>query len=96
MSKFNAMLQEQIRNEFSASQQYVALAVWFDGQDLPQLAKHFYRPSNDKILAKHADQLKPIDLFPITLVAKDWDDASKKYFADGGIFDAIHTKKGKE
>jgi ferritin len=43
MSKFNTMLQEQIRNEFTASQQYVALAVWFDGQDLPQLARHFYR-----------------------------------------------------
>ena len=43
MSKFNSMLQEQIRNEFTASQQYIALAVWFDGQDLPQLAKHFYR-----------------------------------------------------
>ncbi len=44
-SKFNRMLQEQVRHEFTASQQYVALAVWFDGQDLPQLAKHFYRQS---------------------------------------------------
>jgi ferritin len=44
-SKFNTMLQEQVRHEFTASQQYVALAVWFDGQDLPQLAKHFYRQS---------------------------------------------------
>jgi ferritin len=44
-SKFNRMLQEQVRREFTASQQYVALAVWFDGQDLPQLAKHFYRQS---------------------------------------------------
>jgi ferritin len=39
------MLQNQVRNEFTASQQYVALAVWFDSQDLPQLAKHFYRQS---------------------------------------------------
>jgi len=45
LSKFNSMLQEQVRYEFTASQQYVALAVWFDGQDLPQLAKHFYRQS---------------------------------------------------
>ncbi|WP_436493086.1 ferritin [Actinokineospora sp. HUAS TT18] len=42
-SRFEKLLQDQIRNEFTASQQYVALAVWFDGQDLPQLAKHFYR-----------------------------------------------------
>jgi ferritin len=44
-SQFYKLLQAQIRNEFTASQQYVALAVWFDGQDLPQLAKHFYRQS---------------------------------------------------
>ncbi|ONI72696.1 bacterioferritin [Actinosynnema sp. ALI-1.44] len=41
-SKFHQLLQQQIRNEFTASQQYIALAVWFDDQDLPQLAKHFY------------------------------------------------------
>jgi ferritin len=44
-SKFHEALQEQVRNEFTAAQQYVALAVWFDGEDLPQLAKHFYRQS---------------------------------------------------
>jgi bacterioferritin B len=45
LTKFHSMLQEQVRHEFTASQQYVALAVWFDGQDLPRLAKHFYRQS---------------------------------------------------
>ncbi|KRE67500.1 bacterioferritin [Arthrobacter sp. Soil736] len=44
-SKFNDLLSLQIGNEFSASQQYVAVAVWFDNQDLPQLAKYFYRQS---------------------------------------------------
>ena len=42
-SKFIGLLQDQIRHEFSAHQQYVAAAVWFDGQDLPRLAAHFYR-----------------------------------------------------
>ncbi|MGW1680468.1 ferritin [Saccharopolyspora sp. NPDC002376] len=42
-SKFEHLLQEQIRNEFTASHQYLAVAVWFDDNDLPQLAKHFYR-----------------------------------------------------
>ncbi|MCU1514207.1 MAG: bacterioferritin, partial [Microbacteriaceae bacterium] len=32
-------------NEFAASQQYIAIAVWFDNRDLPQLAKHFYQQS---------------------------------------------------
>lgn len=36
-------MQDQIHNEFTAAQQYVAIAVYFDGEDLPQLAAHFYR-----------------------------------------------------
>jgi ferritin len=47
-TKFNALLQEQIRNEFSAAQQYVAEAVYFDGEDLPQLARHFYSQAVEK------------------------------------------------
>ena len=44
-TKFTELLRAQIRNEFTAAQQYVAIAVWFDGQDLPRLAAHFYRQS---------------------------------------------------
>ncbi|PRW63317.1 ferritin [Actinopolyspora mortivallis] len=42
-SKFHMLLQQQVRSEFNASQQYIALAVWFDSHDLPRLAAHFYR-----------------------------------------------------
>ena len=44
-TKFHTLLQEQVRNEFTASQQYIAIAVHFDADDLPQLAKHFYAQS---------------------------------------------------
>ncbi len=40
-TKLQELLQEQIRSEFTASQQYIAVAVQFEGADLPQLAKHF-------------------------------------------------------
>jgi ferritin len=36
-------LNEQIGNEFAASQQYVAAAVHYDSRTLPQLAGFFYR-----------------------------------------------------
>lgn len=42
-SPFIHLLQQQVGREFQAAQQYVALAVWFDARDLPQLAAHFYR-----------------------------------------------------
>ncbi|WP_439382891.1 ferritin [Amycolatopsis lexingtonensis] len=41
--KFAELLQTQIRHEFTAAQQYIALAVWLDARDLPRLAKRFYR-----------------------------------------------------
>ena len=36
-------LNEQIGNEFAAHQQYVACAVYYDAETLPQLARFFYR-----------------------------------------------------
>ena len=41
--RFVAKLNEQVANEFGASQQYVAIAVYYDAETLPQLAAHFYR-----------------------------------------------------
>ncbi|MFP5021110.1 ferritin [Pseudonocardia phyllosphaerae] len=41
-TKYQKLLREQIRNEFTSSQQYTAVAVWLDDADLPQLAAHFY------------------------------------------------------
>jgi bacterioferritin B len=43
MSRFTDGLEEQIGHEYSASQQYVAIAVYYDAQTLPALATHFYR-----------------------------------------------------
>ena len=45
MNTYERLLQDQIRHEFTASQQYLAVAVWYDDQDLPQLAAHFYKQS---------------------------------------------------
>ena len=45
-ARFIERLNEQIAYEFSASQQYVANAVYYDAQTLPRLAAFFYaRPS---------------------------------------------------
>jgi len=42
-SSFAEALNEQIGNEFAAHQQYVAIAVYYDAETLPQLAAFFYR-----------------------------------------------------
>ncbi|MEA2465884.1 MAG: bacterioferritin [Thermoleophilaceae bacterium] len=38
-------LNEQVGHEFAASQQYAAIAVYFDAQTLPRLAATFYQQS---------------------------------------------------
>jgi bacterioferritin B len=43
MSRFHDAVNEQIGYEFGASQQYIAIAVYYDSETLPQLAAHFYR-----------------------------------------------------
>ena len=40
---FVSQLNEQIAHEFAAHQQYVAIAVHYDAETLPQLARFFYR-----------------------------------------------------
>ena len=44
-SRFADLLTQQVGNELSASQQYIAVAAHFDAADLPRLAAHFYRQS---------------------------------------------------
>ena len=43
MPRFSDALNDQVAYEFAASQQYVAVAVWYDAETLPLLAAHFYR-----------------------------------------------------
>ena len=43
MGRFHDAVNEQIGYEFGASQQYIAVAVYYDSETLPQLAAHFYR-----------------------------------------------------
>ncbi|WP_286217308.1 ferritin [Paraoerskovia sediminicola] len=44
-SRYLTLLREQVGHELDAHQQYIAIAVWFDANDLPRLAAHFYRQS---------------------------------------------------
>jgi sulfate/thiosulfate transport system substrate-binding protein len=62
-----------------------------EGQEI--IAKNFYRPTDPAVLAKHAADFPDIKRFDVTTVAKNWDDASTKYFGDGGVFDSFYKPK---
>jgi sulfate transport system substrate-binding protein len=78
-------------NTVAAATAYLNYLYTDEAQEV--LAKDGYRPINDAILKKHQDLLPNIKLFPVTLVAKDWDDAQAKFFGDNGIFELIHPSK---
>jgi sulfate transport system substrate-binding protein len=59
-----------------------------EGQELA--AKHYFRPASEAILAEHADQFKPLELFTVDEVFGGWAQAQKVHFADGGVFDQIY------
>jgi sulfate/thiosulfate transport system substrate-binding protein len=40
-------------------------------------------------IKKYFGRLPKLDLFLVTLVAKNWDDAQQKFFADNGIIDRV-------
>jgi sulfate transport system substrate-binding protein len=53
------------------------------------IAKHHYRPADPQVLASHRVELPDVALFPITDVARDWDDAQREFFAEGAEFDQL-------
>lgn len=74
-----------------AAEAYLKFAYSDEGQEI--VAKHFYRPQNAGILAKHAASFPELKLFPITDIAKDFPDAHKQFIAEGGVFDSIYKPK---
>lgn len=81
MSHFTDQLNEQVANEFAASQQYVAIAVWYDGQTLPQLARHFYRQAVEErnhamiIVQYLLDARKQVTIAAVSEPRNDFGDA---------------------
>ncbi len=53
-------------------------------------AKHFYRPRDEAVAARHADRFSQAKLFTIDEKLGGWQAAQKKHFADGGVFDQIY------
>jgi sulfate transport system substrate-binding protein len=61
------------------------------GQEI--IAKSGYRPFKTEVLRKHAQQFPPLNLFHITRIANDWDDAQRKFFAENGIIETVYRPK---
>jgi sulfate/thiosulfate-binding protein len=79
------------RNTRAAAEAYLNYLYTDEAQEI--IANHYYRPSNEVFLKKHAETFPDIKLFNITEIAKDYFDAHKQLIAEGGVFDAIYKRK---
>jgi len=83
VSAFHDAVNEQIGYEFAASQQYIAVAVWFDSEALPGLAAHFYRQAVEE--RNHAmmlvqfllDAEQPVAIPGVTAPRTEFTDAAE-------------------
>jgi sulfate transport system substrate-binding protein len=75
----------------AAAKAYLDFVYTPEGQEI--IAKHYFRPIDKTVFAAHAATFPDIEQFPVTAVAKSWDDAYDKYFGDGKIFDSFYKPK---
>ncbi len=75
----------------AAAEAYLNFAYSTAGQEI--IAKHYYRPTNAEVLAKHRSQFPDLKLFKITDLVAGWDEAQAKFFAEGALFDSIYQAK---
>ncbi len=59
-----------------------------EGQEI--VAKHFYRPRDPDVMARHRDTFPVMTLFSVDTFG-GLKAAEKKHFADGGVFDQIYA-----
>ena len=68
------------------------LEFLFTPQAQAIVAKHHYRPRDAGVLAAHAGEFQPVELFTIDAVFGGWRKAQAEHFGDGGVFDRIYQE----
>ncbi len=70
------------------AEEYLRYLYSKEGQEIA--ARHFYRPRDPEVAAKHAAQFPNIPLVTIDAVFGGWARAQAAHFADNGSFDRIY------
>jgi sulfate transport system substrate-binding protein len=76
-----------------AAEAYLAFLYTPEGQEI--IARHFYRPRNAAVAARHAGRFPQLQLLTVDQDFGGWATAQARYFGDGGVFDRIAAKRGR-
>ncbi|MBU4611286.1 sulfate ABC transporter substrate-binding protein [Achromobacter sp. GG226] len=72
-----------------AAQAYLEFLYTPEAQEI--IASNYYRPTDEGVAAKYADQFPKVDLVTIDGAFGGWRKAQETHFADGGTFDQVYT-----
>jgi len=86
-----AMVTPNVAKHHTETTARAYLNFLFSDEAQELLAEDGYRPENADILSRHQELLPKITLFPVTTLARDWNDAQEKFFGDNGLFNTIHA-----
>jgi sulfate transport system substrate-binding protein len=84
-----AWVDENVRRHGTEEEARSYLEFLFSDAAQKIIAGLGYRPYKPQVVKDSGLQLPRIALFPIAAIARDWDDAQEKFFADNGIIDAV-------
>jgi sulfate transport system substrate-binding protein len=74
----------------AAAEAYLKFLYTPAGQEI--IARNFYRPTDEQVLAANAKRFPVMDLFRVTDLGGGWGEIQKKFFSEGGVFDAVYQK----
>ena len=73
----------------AAAEAYLRHLYSEEGQELA--ARHYFRPSDPAVAARHAGKFPKLTLATIDGAFGGWRNATRTHFADGGTFDRIYS-----
>ncbi|WP_309121050.1 sulfate ABC transporter substrate-binding protein [Paenibacillus sp.] len=76
------------RGTTDAAAAYLEYLYSEEGQEIA--AKNYYRPRLASVAEKYKDQFPAVNLLTVDEHFGGWQEAQKKFFSDGGIFDQIY------
>lgn len=79
------------RGTRAAAQAYLEFLFTPEGQEIA--TKHFYRPRDEVVAARHAEQFKRVRQVTIDAAFGGWRQAQARFFDDGGVFDRVATRR---
>jgi sulfate transport system substrate-binding protein len=77
------------RGTRAVAERYIDFLFTPRGQQI--IVRHYFRPIQDRYRDPHV--LRDIQLFDIQSIASGWEDAQRRFFGDGGIFDRLYARK---